>query len=103
MAARSLRPAATGKGPRPHVEARGMSGGGEGAARTRRATTEMGPGSPLPARFRSDMEGAAGTDFSLVRLHADEAAHRSASGLGTPAYTVGEHIVAARGHADPGT
>jgi hypothetical protein len=36
-------------------------------------------------------------DFGHVRVHADSAAHASARELGAAAYSVGQHVVLARG------
>ena len=51
------------------------------------------PGQPLDHATRALMESSLGHDFSHVRIHADEAAARSAKGLGARAYTVGPHVV----------
>ena len=51
------------------------------------------PGRPLDADTRAFMEPRFGRDFSMVRVHADVAAARSASDMRAQAYTVGNHIV----------
>jgi hypothetical protein len=48
------------------------------------------------------MEPRFGFDFSPVRVHADEAAARSAEAVGARAYTSGSHIVFGRGQFAPG-
>ncbi|CAG9170143.1 hypothetical protein LMG23992_01481 [Cupriavidus laharis] len=59
------------------------------------------PGIPLDARTRTFFEPRFGRDFSSVRVHADDVADRSASALGAQAYTVGHHVVFARGRFAP--
>lgn len=51
------------------------------------------PGRPLDAATRAAMEQRFAWDFGAVRIHAGEAAARSARGLGAAAYTVGSQIV----------
>jgi len=51
------------------------------------------PGRPLDHATRALMESSLGHDFSRVRIHADDAAARSARELGARAYTVGPHVV----------
>jgi hypothetical protein len=62
-----------------------------------------GPGTPLPAPVRAEMESRLGADFSSVRLHTGPAARDSASGIGARAYTSGDHVVIGDGGADPHT
>jgi peptidoglycan/xylan/chitin deacetylase (PgdA/CDA1 family) len=59
------------------------------------------PGQPLDAAARADMEPRFGHDLSRVRVHADSAAHESASSVGAEAYTVGRHIVFGEGRYSP--
>jgi hypothetical protein len=59
-----------------------------------------GPGRPMAAPLRAEMESRLGADFSDVRLHTDAAASRSASGIGARAYTSGSHIVLGQGGTD---
>ena len=54
-------------------------------------------GRPLDKSTRSFFEPRFGRDFSSVRVHADEAADRSARSLDAQAYTVGHHVVFSRG------
>jgi hypothetical protein len=54
------------------------------------------PGKPLDQPIRAYMEPRFGHDFSQVRVHADENAHRSAAVVNARAYTVGQHIVMGR-------
>jgi hypothetical protein len=61
-----------------------------------------GPGRPLDAAARSELESRIGADFGDVRVHADEAAAASARALDARAYTVGADIVFDRGEYRPG-
>ena len=61
------------------------------------------PGRPLPTSTRAAMEERFGHDFSRVRIHADDAAARSADALAAQAFTVGPDIAFARGRFDPTT
>lgn len=60
-------------------------------------------GSPLDAHVRTDMESRLGHDFGDVRVHTDDAAHRSAASVQAHAYTVGSDVVFQRGQYDPGS
>ena len=53
-----------------------------------------GPGQPLPASSREEMEARFGTDFSGVRVHTDAAAQASAAEVGARAYTSGRLLLA---------
>jgi hypothetical protein len=55
------------------------------------------PGEPLPASTRARFESRFQHDFSDVRVHAGDAAARSADALDASAYTSGPHIVFGRG------
>lgn len=59
------------------------------------------PGIPLRPELRTDMEQRFGFDFTKVRVHTDDVAARSASEVSANAYTVGHHIVFARGRFAP--
>ncbi|MFI2205485.1 DUF4157 domain-containing protein [Streptomyces sp. NPDC020192] len=62
------------------------------------------PGRPLEPGVRAEMESRfGGADFGAVRVHADAAAQRSASGIGARAYTSGNHIVIGENGADKHT
>ncbi len=61
------------------------------------------PGRPLEPGLRKDMEQRFGHDFSRVRIHADQAAQRSAQALAAKAYTVGEQLVFGAGLYAPST
>jgi hypothetical protein len=63
--------------------------------------TLAGPGRPLDGPTRHELGPRYGEDFSHVRVHSDDAAARSARGLGAAAYTVGSQIVL--GAAQPST
>jgi actin-related protein len=58
-------------------------------------------GRPLDTGTRGFFEPRFGRDFSSVRVHADDAADRSARAVDAQAYTVGHHIVFARGSYAP--
>jgi hypothetical protein len=59
------------------------------------------PGRPLEPALRLDMEQRFGHDFSLVRVHSDTAAEKSAREANSHAYTVGSHIVFGAGQYRP--
>jgi hypothetical protein len=61
------------------------------------------PGQPLDAATRGLLEPRFGVDFSGVRVHADDAAGRSAASLRARAYTVGSHVVFGAGEYAPET
>jgi hypothetical protein len=61
-----------------------------------------GGGRPLDPGTRATMEQAFGDDFGDVRVHADQAASRSAESVAANAYTVGHDIVVRDGHG-PGS
>ena len=58
-----------------------------------------GPGQPLAAPLKEEMEARLGADFSKVRVHTDAAARASATELGASAYTFGTHVVIGDGGA----
>ncbi|MEN4917889.1 DUF4157 domain-containing protein [Achromobacter spanius] len=60
-------------------------------------------GHPLDANTRSFMESRFRTDFSGVRVHADERASASADSVQARAFTVGHHIVLGTNEYAPGT
>ncbi len=60
-------------------------------------------GQPLDPPTRVFMESRFGHDFSQVRVHTDGQATDSARAVNALAYTVGQNIVFAAGHYDPGT
>jgi hypothetical protein len=60
-----------------------------------------GGGQPLPASARGFFEPRFGYDFSSVRVHHDDRAAASATGLGARAYTLGNDVVFARGEYQP--
>jgi hypothetical protein len=51
------------------------------------------PGTPLDARLGTEMGQRFGHDFARVRVHAGDAAARSAQDVNALAYTVGHHVV----------
>src|SRR5689334_20052128 len=61
------------------------------------------PGRSLETESRHFMEERFGYDFSGVRVHSDEQAHRSADETDAEAYTVGQDIVFASGRYSPNT
>jgi Domain of unknown function (DUF4157) len=62
-----------------------------------------GPGQPLAAPLRREMESRLGADLSDVRVHAGPAARASAAAIGARAYTSGSHVVIGDGGADKRT
>jgi hypothetical protein len=60
-------------------------------------------GRPLDRATRGYMEARIGFDFGRVRVHTDEQAAISARSMGALAYTVGSHVVFARGAYAPDT
>jgi hypothetical protein len=60
-------------------------------------------GAALEPEVRGDMEARLGADFSDVRIHTDDAAHRSAQAVSAHAYTVGSDIAFQRDAYDPGS
>ncbi|MGH3249438.1 MAG: DUF4157 domain-containing protein, partial [Trebonia sp.] len=65
--------------------------------------TLRGPGWPLAAPLREEMQDRLGADFSHVRVHTGATAGASAAELGARAYTVGGHVVIGHGGADKRT
>lgn len=61
------------------------------------------PAQALDAGTTAFMESRLGHDFARVRIHAGDAAASSAEELAARAFTVGSHIVFARGEYTPGT
>lgn len=82
---------------RPRIQR--FSGGATSATTVPDSVDEVlsAPGEPMPAGLRRDMESRFGHDFSAVRLHADQAAARSARDVAASAYTAGNHIVLGTG------
>jgi hypothetical protein len=62
---------------------------------------QLAGGTALDPATRTRLEPRFGFDFSHIRIHADEAAARSAANAGALAYTVGSHIIFGRGRYDP--
>ena len=62
-----------------------------------------GPGRPLEAALRQDMQQRFGHDFSRVRVHSGAAAEQSARDINAHAYTVGDNIVFGAGRLAPAT
>ncbi len=60
-----------------------------------------GSGEPLQAPIRSFMEARFRRDFSDVQVHTDREAQQSSNEVNAQAYTVGNHIVFARGQFNP--
>lgn len=61
-----------------------------------------GGGEPLPADFKSKMEGHTGTDLSGVRLHTDSNAAGMATDIKAEAFTHGQDIYGPKEKLDPG-
>jgi len=64
--------------------------------------TLAGPGRPLDAPLRSEMELRFGHDFARVRIHTGDLPARSAEAVAALAYTVGSDVVLGAGQ-DPGS
>jgi hypothetical protein len=73
---------------------------GHGGA-TQAVEALRGPGRPLDARARVDLEHQFGYDFSNVRVHTDEPAARASRGIGAVAYTSGTDIAFDTGRYAP--
>ena len=107
----SLRPRWIAIPPRPGPDMRPQASGPFGQSRARRnAAVPMSvhdvasaPGMPLEASVREPFERALGHDLSLVRIHSDARAARSAALVGANAYTVGHDIAFNAGRFNPGT
>ncbi len=63
----------------------------------------LGPGQPLDPVTRAFFEPRFGYDFGRVRVHTDDTADESARSVGALAYTLGPHVVFARGRHAPST
>lgn len=63
----------------------------------------LGGGAPLGEATRAEFEARFGRDLGLVRVHSDDAAHGAAEAIGARAFTMGRHVVFARGAYVPGT
>ncbi len=61
------------------------------------------PGQPLDTATRGFFEPRFGCDFGGVRVHTDDRAAQSADAVQARAYTVGNHVVFARGQFSPGS
>jgi hypothetical protein len=59
------------------------------------------PGTALPSDIRSAFDRRYGFDFSEVRIHAGEQADRAAQAVGAQAFSLGPHLVFAKGAYDP--
>jgi hypothetical protein len=63
----------------------------------------VGAGAALDRSLETAAAARLGFDFSRVRLHDDEGAHRAARELGATAFTLGRHIGFSRGAYAPGS
>jgi hypothetical protein len=84
--------------------------GNQAVGRLLRGTDSMSPGprdasagDPLEPAFQALMEARLGHNFSSVRVHADQAAARSARHVDAQAFTVDDAIVLGAGAPSPGT
>ncbi|QID17616.1 DUF4157 domain-containing protein [Nitrogeniibacter mangrovi] len=82
---------------------RATPGGAGATAPASVHTTLGGHGTPLPAPTRRFFESRFGHDFARVRIHDDAQAAASAREVAAHAYTVGTHVVFARGRYAPDT
>lgn len=62
-----------------------------------------GGGSPLPGTTRSFMESRIGADFSKVRVHNDDNAHKLSAQLNAQAFALGNNVFFNKGKYNPGT
>jgi Domain of unknown function (DUF4157) len=69
----------------------------------RQLASNLGGGSPLPARLRSDLEPRFGTDFSNVRVHTGAQADQLNRSMSAQAFTYSNHIYMGAGKYNPGT
>lgn len=81
----------------------GAAGPGPAGAPLTRALARGGGGSPLSPAARGFMERRFGHDFSRVRVHTDDGAHRAARSIRARAFTHGQRIFFARGNYSPET
>ena len=88
-----------------HLQTQRLSSGGGSTAVAPPIVHEAlaSPGQPLDPATRAYMEPRFGADFSGVRIHAGDAAERSAQAVQASAYTVGRDIVFGAGRFAPGT
>lgn len=82
---------------------RGSSGANKYPAATLASirSTLSNVGQPLEPGIRKSMEERFGYDFSVVRIHTDEPANRSADAIGANAYSFGSHLVFAKNRFAP--
>lgn len=66
-----------------------------------RSDVPIATGQPLDSECRATMEARFGHDFTDVRVHADQAAARSARALGARAFAQGRNVVFGRGEYAP--
>jgi len=66
-----------------------------------RLADRRGRGQPLPARFRTEMEGRFGASFRAVRIHADSEAARLTRSVHAHAFTYGRDIYVGAGKYRP--
>lgn len=77
----------------------------DGLSLDRKELTASGPGRPLPAGLRADMEGSfgTGTDFGQVRVHTGQRSGELARSIGARAFTSGRDIHFGAGEFRPDT
>jgi hypothetical protein len=78
-------------------------GGPASAVHPRAVQRALGAGNPLPTSVRGRMESSFGESFSDVRIHTDGYSGSLARGIGSHAFTVGQHVAFAPGRFQPGT
>jgi hypothetical protein len=78
-------------------------GGARSADDPQAIQRELGEGRLLDSGVRSRMGSAFGTDFSHVRIHADNKASELSNGFNARAFTVGEHVAFGATEYRPGT
>jgi hypothetical protein len=87
----------------PQIQRLAESSSGQMEAPTSVGLSLAGPGRPLEAVLRHDMEQSFGYDFSSVRVHTGAAAGQSARDVNAHAYTLGHDIVFGADRYTPGT
>ncbi|HUP43075.1 MAG TPA: DUF4157 domain-containing protein [Thermoanaerobaculia bacterium] len=81
----------------------GAAGGASGGREVQAALASPGAGRGLDPSDRGLMERRLGHDFSRVRVHTGEPAHRAARSIRARAFTQGPDVWFARGEYAPGT
>lgn len=81
----------------------GYEGGALDSATSSAIESRRGAGKPLDAEVRRRMEGAFGSSFSGVRIHADDTAAKLNTAVSARAFTTGKDVFFGKGQYAPGT